>query len=110
MSEENESINSPDFKEIYCNSTQTRLSQWDIGLLFGQMKQGKNNTAIHESHVAVTMSPQHFKAVVNSLNAMLNAWETQFGTINFKPDFVQSSTEEQINKAIIDAQTKAAPH
>jgi hypothetical protein len=71
-------VNSPEHKEIYANGTMVRMSPWDIGIIFSQQKAPN----IRENQVTLTMSPNHFKAFASAMKKTLEAYESQFGTIN----------------------------
>lgn len=59
---------------------------------------------MHVDQVAVTMSPQHFKGFVKSLNETLAAYEKVFGALTIPDSDVQpASNAEQIETRIYAA-------
>ena len=65
--------------------------------------------AMQVEHVAVTMSPQHFKAFYRSLAETLKAYESAFGALTIPDSDVQPSADAaQIEKLIEEARQKRA--
>lgn len=74
------------FREIYANYARLGITPWDLNILFGTLSDGVPNGAILETSVRV--SPQQFKALVSSLNHILQAWEAAFGTVTVHSQFI----------------------
>lgn len=81
-----------DYKIVYSNASRTRLTPWDITLIFSQLSEGPNATEVNNALVGVSMSPQHFKVIVESLKNALAAYEQAFGVINVRPELFSSPT------------------
>jgi hypothetical protein len=88
----------PQYREIYSNQSQTTLGAFDISLLFQRISEIEPGKQGNTDQVLVTLSPQHFKALVRSLNETLKAYETAFGalTISDTESAPSRSAEEMI--------------
>jgi hypothetical protein len=73
-------VRDPQFREVYANVSLTGISPFDITLTFGKATDMAGQT-VQVDQVAVTMSPQHFKALCLSLNETLKAYEEGFGEL-----------------------------
>jgi hypothetical protein len=69
------------YREIYSNVSQTSMSPFDITLLFQKMSELDPGKLGITDLMSVTMSPQHFKGFVRSLNETLAAYEQAFGKL-----------------------------
>ncbi len=72
---------SPDFKSIYANSSNVRLSMWDITIIFNKLVSSVDGGALTEEQVEVTCSPAHMKAVASALTAAVNIYEENYGKV-----------------------------
>jgi hypothetical protein len=72
----------PQYREIYSNASQTQLGPFDITLNFQRNAEITPGQLAAVDQVSVTFSPQHFKALLNSLNETLKAYETLYGELN----------------------------
>ena len=78
-------VQSADFREIYANSVQVRVSVWDFQLVFGvASSEAPDQVTIH-NNTAVFLSPQQAKALCNLLGQNLAQYESAFGTLNLEP-------------------------
>jgi hypothetical protein len=59
--------------------------------------------------VAVSLSPQHFKNVVLSMNETLKAYERVFGTLTIpESDVAPANTADQLEKMMVEARETLA--
>ena len=76
---------SPDYREIYANSVQVRVSVWDFQLAFGLASSETPDQVTIRNHAAVFLSPQQAKALWNVLGQNLAQYEQAFGELNLEP-------------------------
>jgi hypothetical protein len=76
---------SPDYREIYANSVQVRVSVWDFQLAFGLASSETPDQVTIRNHAAVFLSPQQAKALWNILGQNIAQYEQAFGTLNLEP-------------------------
>jgi hypothetical protein len=93
-------IRDPQFRDVYANGSLVQLSPFDIALVFMKNTDFTGKT-VQVDQVTVTMSPQHFKALVKSLNETLTAYEQSFGALtipesDIQPAFSASQIQERI--------------
>lgn len=74
------SFRSDNFIKVYANSANIEVTPWDVKFVFGELNRIDNVVKIEES-VAVTMSPQHAKALLGVLANNIRAYEEQVGEI-----------------------------
>jgi hypothetical protein len=72
------------FVSVYANNVALRASNWDFRLTFGELIDD-GERGIVEQHVAVTMSPQHAKAMLLAFSDQVTRYEKTFGEIKWKP-------------------------
>ena len=84
-------------REIYCNHVRMGISQWDLGLLFGEQIEGDDGLAIVRQDIAVKFSPPFFKSLVESMVEALKQWEANFGKIPTGPG--QSNNSQMMSGA-----------
>jgi hypothetical protein len=75
----------PDFREMYANSVQVRVSVWDFQLVFGLASSESPEKVTVRNHSAIIMSPQQAKALLNVLGQNIAQYEQAFGTLNLEP-------------------------
>jgi flagellar protein FlaG len=75
----------PDFREVYANSVQVRVSVWDFQLVFGLASSESPDQVTIKSHTGVFISPQQAKALFNVLGQNLAQYEQAFGELNLEP-------------------------
>ena len=75
----------PDYREIYANSVQVRVSVWDFQLVFGLALSESPEQVTIRNQGAVYLSPQQAKALWNVLGQNLAQYEQAFGTLNLEP-------------------------
>jgi len=90
--QELETVRSPNFLKIYVNSAQIEASIWDFRLIFGEMTQSSGKLLVEQS-LAVIMSPQHAKALLNILASNLQEYEKKVGQINLPPRKEEPATK-----------------
>ena len=75
-------IKATDFKVVYCNAMRMGAGPYDVQIMFGSMREqnGPEEQAVEEQ-VMVIMSPQHAKAMINSLRVTIETYENTFGFI-----------------------------
>ena len=93
-------IRDPQFRDVYANGSVVQLSPFDVTLVFMRNADFAGQ-AVQIDQVSVAMSPQHFKALVKSLNETLVAYERSFGALNspdsdIEPTFSARQIEERI--------------
>lgn len=74
-----------DYREIYANSVQVRVSVWDFQLVFGLASSESPEQVTIKNHAGVYLSPQQAKALLNVLGQNLAQYEQAFGTLNLEP-------------------------
>lgn len=75
----------PEYREIYSNSVQVRVSVWDFLLVFGLVHQDAPEEVKVQNNLGVYMSPQQAKALWNILGQNLAQYEQTFGTLALEP-------------------------
>jgi hypothetical protein len=75
-------VRDPQYRDTYANSTQTNIGPFDLSILFQKASEILPGQMGIVDQVSVTLSPQHFKALVRSLNETLAAYENAFGELN----------------------------
>jgi hypothetical protein len=78
-------VQTPDYREIYANSVQVRVSVWDFQLVFGLASSESPEQVTIRNNQAVFLSPQQAKALWNVLGQNLAQYEQAFGTLNLEP-------------------------
>ena len=102
------------FREIYANFSRVGMTPWDLGLMFGTVRDAvPGQPAAVNSEVLVRMSPQQFKVFANSLPLIMAAWEARFGEISLDKQFMTSvdaikASIAASEKQSLQAQTPAA--
>jgi hypothetical protein len=82
-----EQTRSEKFVSIYSNSANVEATPWDFRIVFGELqKTGAGQISKIEQHVAVTMSPQHAKALLGVLHKNVTEYEKHVGEIKLPPD------------------------
>jgi Protein of unknown function (DUF3467) len=71
----------PLYRELYSNSSVTMLGTFDITVLFQRQSELNPGQPVALDQVAVVFAPQHFKALVRSLNETLTAYEAVYGVL-----------------------------
>ena len=76
------SIKAADFKVVYCNALRMGAGPYDVQFMFGmiQERNGPEDQVVEEQ-VMVIVSPQHARALMNSLRITLETYENNFGPI-----------------------------
>jgi hypothetical protein len=75
-------VRDPQYRETYANGTQASIGPFDLSILFQKTSEIAPGQMGLVDQVSVTLSPQHFKALVRSLNETLVADESVFGELN----------------------------
>jgi len=75
---------SPAFVRTYANNAQLEVSNWDFRLIFGEVTGREGETLCVEQRVAVAMSPQHTKALLELLTRHVAAYEERVGQIRWQ--------------------------
>ena len=78
-------VQAPDYREIYANSVQVRVSVWDFQLAFGLASSETPDQVTIHNHAAIFLSPQQAKALLNVLGQNIAQYEQAFGTLNIEP-------------------------
>jgi hypothetical protein len=78
-------VQTPDYREIYANSVQVRVSVWDFQLAFGLASSETPDQVTIRNNAAVYLSPQQAKALWNVLGQNIAQYEQAFGTLNLEP-------------------------
>lgn len=96
------------FRELYTNSSQTNVGPFDISLVFQKSSELFPGQMGITDLVSVTMSPQHFKAFVNSLEVTLEAYEATFGKLTIaESDTTPLRNAAEVQSALETARTNA---
>jgi hypothetical protein len=74
-----------DYREIYANSVQVRVSVWDFQLVFGLASSDSPEQVTIRNNQAVFLSPQQAKALWNVLGQNIAQYEQAFGTLSLEP-------------------------
>jgi len=75
----------PDYREVYANSVQIRVSVWDFQLVFGLAASDAPDQVTIRNQSAIFLSPQQAKALWNVLGQNLAQYEQAFGVLNLEP-------------------------
>lgn len=75
----------PEFRELYANSVQVRVSVWDFQLVFGTAFSEAPDQVNIRNQAAIFLSPQQAKALLNVLGQNIAQYEAAFGTLNLEP-------------------------
>jgi len=75
-----EAVRSEKFLKIYANAANIETTVWDFNLVFGELKKIDDKIFIEQT-VAITMSPQHAKALAGVLAGNVKEYEKQVGEI-----------------------------
>ena len=75
----------PDYRDVYANSVQVRVSVWDFMLVFGQMHQETPEQVTVQNSTGIYLSPQQAKALLNVLTQNVSQYEATFGEIKLEP-------------------------
>ena len=75
----------PDYREIYANSVQVRVSVWDFQLVFGLASSESPEHVTIKNQGAVYLSPQQAKALWNVLGQNVAQYEQAFGPLHLEP-------------------------
>lgn len=78
----------PDYRDVYANSVQVRVSVWDFFLVFGRIHQESAEQVSVENSTGVYLSPQQAKALWNILGQNLAQYEQTFGTLALEPQLL----------------------
>jgi hypothetical protein len=73
-------VRSDKFIRVYANNTQIEATVWDVRLTFGDMTVSEGKVTV-EQILAVVISPQHAKALVNVLANNIAKYEQDIGEI-----------------------------
>ena len=74
-----------EYREIYSNSVQVRVSVWDFQLVFGLASSESPDQVTIRNHQAIFLSPQQAKALWNILGQNLAQYEQTFGALALEP-------------------------
>lgn len=74
-----------EYREIYSNSVQVRVSVWDFQLVFGTAFSEAPDQVNIRNQAAIFLSPQQAKALLNVLGQNIAQYEAAFGTLNLEP-------------------------
>ena len=74
-----------EYREIYSNSVQVRVSVWDFLLVFGLVHQESPDEVNVNNALGVYLSPQQAKALWNVLGQNLAQYEQTFGQLALEP-------------------------
>jgi hypothetical protein len=86
------------------------LNPFDITIIFQKVSEVVPGQAGVIDQVSVTFSPQHFKAVVKSLNETLQAYEASFGALSISDaDTAPMKSAAEIIRRLQDAKTHPKP-
>ena len=75
-------VQGTNYRSVYSNSIKIPISQWDIGLTFGQIMEIEGGGSAVQDEITIKMSPQYFKVFVDAMITSLAQWEKVFGEIS----------------------------
>lgn len=81
----------PEYRDIYANSVQIRVTMWDFHLTFGTLRQQPPEEVHIENSLGIYLSPQQAKAFWNILGQNLAQYQQTFGNIALEPQSPQIS-------------------
>jgi hypothetical protein len=85
------------------------LTAFDISIIFTKIGEMAGQPVMVEQ-ATVTVSPQHFKALLRSMEQTLTAFENVFGKLQIPDADTQSTTSAaQIQEQILQAKKRAKP-
>jgi hypothetical protein len=67
---------------VYCNNSEMGLTPWDIRIKFMEVFDREGDNAVIRRHGTVVFSPQHAKAMLESLAETIRVYEEKFGEID----------------------------
>ena len=76
---------SEDYKELYANTCQIRVSNFDFFFEFGKIGNVTDTTVETVSQVGIYLSPQQAKALFRVYSDNLTRYENDFGPIVIEP-------------------------
>jgi hypothetical protein len=101
-------VRDPLYREVYSNVSTTMLGTFDVTLLFQKQTEVAPGQPVAMDQVAVVLAPQHFKALVRSLNETLAAYEAVYGTLTIPDqDTAPRKSATDIEKVIRSAREQA---
>jgi hypothetical protein len=80
------------FMSLYSNNISVGVTAFDIKLIFGEILSADERKLVIENFLAVNLSPQTGKSLLNVLSGQIDAYERQFGEIRYTPIHPQSET------------------
>jgi hypothetical protein len=97
-------VRDPQYRDTYANSSQTNIGPFDLSILFQKASEIVPGQMGVVDQVSVSFSPQHFKALVRSLNETLAAYESAFGELNISDaDTAPQKTAPEIVAMVNDS-------
>jgi hypothetical protein len=78
-------VRSPEYRAVYANGSQVRITPWDIALSFSRLTEIVPGLLGQEQIVDVTLGPAQAKAFVISMTETIKAFEEVFGEIKLDP-------------------------
>jgi len=83
-------VQDDEFRRVYANNVSLHMSQWDVGLIFGEIIGVREDKAIVLEKVKINMSKELAKVVALLLAGNIQAYETENGEIKL-PGIVQEN-------------------
>ena len=80
------------FLSLYSNNISVPTTPFDIQLIFGEILSVDEHKLAIENFLAVNLSPQTAKSLLNVISGQIDAYEQQYGEIRYNP--IQPYTEE----------------
>jgi hypothetical protein len=80
------------FLSLYSNNISVRTTPFDMQLIFGEILSVDEHKLAIENFLAVNLSPQTAKSLLNVISGQIDAYEQQYGEIRYNP--IQPHTEE----------------
>ncbi len=98
----------PQYREVYSNVSMTSLSPFDITIVFQKMMEVAPGQPAIVDQVAVSFSPQQFKALVKSFTETINGYESAYGELTIPAeDIAPQRTASEVGAAIQAARETA---
>jgi hypothetical protein len=73
------------FLSLYSNNITVRVTPFDIQLILGEIISLDERKLVIENLLAVNLSPQTAKSLLNVLSGQIDTYERQFGEIRYNP-------------------------
>lgn len=92
-------VQDDEFRRVYANNVSLHMSQWDVGLIFGEIIGVRDdNKAIVLEKVKINMSKELAKVVAMLLGANISAYERDNGEIKLPEVVTENAAKTKSQK------------